>query len=319
MNAWRPQSQEMSEQYNWEGLGVTDAKTIQALQVIIDTLNGPGSLLGTSYKFATFAPSIINAPNTIKERATNGKWSSQSFGDYFFENINTKDIETLVESVMEIVSDFGRVGKYLSDTDPSIGKLAAAIDIEQNSILQESASNVGGYVSQVLTNQGGFTIAAGVEIENAIGSAFDDSITGNFLSNVLQGRQGNDSMFGLQGDDIIGGDQGDDIIDGGVGSDEMWGGEGRNTFLSAVDGFADKIIITAEQSVERLTFDVIEGLDSIDEILIYGSGINSLSTSQQSVDGLSGVGIFVDGNLEAIYTGGALSSDQILNMTSIYA
>ena len=329
MNAWRPQSQEMSEQYNWEALGVTDAKTVQALQVIIDTLNGPGSLLGTSYKFANLAPSIINVPNRIKEQVSNGKWSNQSFGEYFFETINTPDVNSLVNSVKEIVNGFGLIGDFLTKSDLSVRELAASIDVEQKSILQESAANVAGYVSQVLTNQGGFTIAAGVEIENATGSAFDDSIIGNFLSNVLHGELGNDFIQGLQGNDTVYGGLGDDIIDGGIGSDFMAGGLGQNRYISSADGSGDAIVVTsarmkASPGASKIPgtgvisrFDIIEGLDLFDKIYISLDRIEHITTGSISVDGLEGTGIFTNGYLQALYTGGVLTPQQIQTMTYI--
>ena len=88
--------------------------------------------------------------------------------------------------------------------------------------------NVGGYVSQQLDTQGGFTIAAGVEIENAVGGNYSDAITGNHLKNQLQGEHGNDKMFGLQGDDVIRGGNGRDRIKGGSGHDRVIGGRGND-------------------------------------------------------------------------------------------
>ncbi len=47
-------------------------------------------------------------------------------------------------------------------------------------------------------------------IENAVGGAGDDTITGNSGANILTGGGGNDSLFGLEGDDLL---------DGGIGHD----------------------------------------------------------------------------------------------------
>ena len=57
---------------------------------------------------------------------------------------------------------------------------------------------------------GGYTIANGVLIENAVGGDGHDEIVGNFLNNNLIGNSGNDIFIGLSGDDYI---------DGGANSD----------------------------------------------------------------------------------------------------
>jgi Ca2+-binding RTX toxin-like protein len=79
-----------------------------------------------------------------------------------------------------------------------------------------------------------------IEIENAIGGAGNDTITGNSLANVLHGRAGhdklvggggNDTLFGEIGDDTLFGNDGDDLIDGGEGDDTLNGGVGENTLI----------------------------------------------------------------------------------------
>jgi Ca2+-binding RTX toxin-like protein len=66
-------------------------------------------------------------------------------------------------------------------------------------------------------------------LENVIGSAFNDTLTGNVLANVLTGGFGSDTLSGLAGDDTIDGGDGDDRIYGGVGADQITGGAGEDT------------------------------------------------------------------------------------------
>jgi Ca2+-binding RTX toxin-like protein len=61
-------------------------------------------------------------------------------------------------------------------------------------------------------------------IETVIGSAFNDVLQGNDLSNVLLGGPGNDRVSGLGGDDILGGGLGLDRLLGGLGNDILLGG-----------------------------------------------------------------------------------------------
>ena len=88
-----------------------------------------------------------------------------------------------------------------------------------------------------------------VGVESVTTGAFDDSITGNDLSNLLdggggkdwlsgglgddwlKGGDGNDQLFGGLGDDLLEGENGDDLLDGGSGSDEMYGGAGNDIYV----------------------------------------------------------------------------------------
>jgi len=75
--------------------------------------------------------------------------------------------------------------------------------------------------------------------ENVIGSAFNDTITGNSAVNVIQGGGGNDTINGGGGNDILNGGAGNDIINGGDGSDTIHGNAGTDTIHG--DGGNDSI------------------------------------------------------------------------------
>ena len=59
----------------------------------------------------------------------------------------------------------------------------------------------------------------GLDVENAIGGAGDDTINGSPVDNVLDGGAGNDTLNGLAGNDTLRGGDGNDILNGGVGDD----------------------------------------------------------------------------------------------------
>ena len=65
-----------------------------------------------------------------------------------------------------------------------------------------------------------------VGIENLIGSAFQDTLTGNLGANTLQGGDGDDILYGSNGNDILEGGDGDDILYGGKHLDFLEGGDG---------------------------------------------------------------------------------------------
>ena len=60
-----------------------------------------------------------------------------------------------------------------------------------------------------------------VNVENIIGSKFDDIITGDAGTNTLNGGAGNDTLHGGDGNDILIGGAGADVIEGGVGADTV--------------------------------------------------------------------------------------------------
>ena len=111
------------------------------------------------------------------------------------------------------------------DTLRHDGSAAATIDLRAATLLAEEGG--GGWVSHVSGIHGGYTIANGVVIENAVGGSGDDILTGNAADNLLNGRGGDDVMTGGEGDDIFvvqsAGDQVIELAD-----------EGRDTIRSNV-------------------------------------------------------------------------------------
>ena len=180
---------------------------------------------------------------------------------------------------------------------------------------------------------------------NIIGSANDDILRGKFENfgndyldskghhNELTGYRGADTLLGGDGNDIIRAGNGRDVINGGEGADLMYGGFGLNTFENLEDEEADKIYIKSDQWAENWLYgkaenspngekaDKIEEMDSEDRIYIQGVSTSQLSfqagISHESNLGetLSGIGIFADNVLEAVYVGKTLDVGQISSMT----
>ena len=85
------------------------------------------------------------------------------------------------------------------------------------------------------------------DLENVIGSEFDDNLTGNSANNSLTGRDGNDTIAGGEGNDFLTGSNGADILNGGAGSDRFIyfnANEGGDTIADFAVG-TDKIIAIA--------------------------------------------------------------------------
>ncbi|WP_421192912.1 DUF5801 repeats-in-toxin domain-containing protein, partial [Aeromonas enteropelogenes] len=65
---------------------------------------------------------------------------------------------------------------------------------------------------------------------NAIGSAHNDTLTGNSLNNILFGGDGDDVLYGMGGADKLVGGSGNDTLIGGIGADILIGDSGSDTF-----------------------------------------------------------------------------------------
>jgi Ca2+-binding RTX toxin-like protein len=103
--------------------------------------------------------------------------------------------------------------------------------------LREATAGIhgGGYISYGTDMygrivSGGYTIARGVVIENAIGGNGDDTITGNGAVNRLEGGSGNDRL------------------EGGAGADTMIGGSGSDTYY--VDDYGDVIVDSDDPGID---------------------------------------------------------------------
>jgi len=155
---------------------------------------------------------------------------------------------------------------------------------------------------------------------------------------ILQGGDGNDQLWGKAGWDVFDGGKGNDLIragngrdilTGGFGADELHGDFGWNTYKSEKDGFSDLIAIKSDQHLSNWIYgkagnnangekaDIIEGLDANDKIRIIGVFSPDITVrAGATAHGVSGIGIYAKGALEALYTGGDLSIAQLTAMTS---
>lgn len=175
---------------------------------------------------------------------------------------------------------------------------------------------------------------SGVNVENLIGTTFDDQLTGTAGANVIDGLDGADTIMGLGGDDTLNGGLGADLIDGGTGDDTISGGGQADTLIGgggadaiSGGGGADEIIVPDTNfasvdgngsSGDRLTFDVTNTpidatsfaakTTNVEEIDITGTGDNSLSLSESEVTAITGGGnvlkVFRDLGDDVILEGG---------------
>jgi Ca2+-binding RTX toxin-like protein len=70
-----------------------------------------------------------------------------------------------------------------------------------------------------------------VNVENVIGTAYDDDIYGDDFANNLSGGNGKDVVAGGGGNDILSGGNGNDVLHGGLGADALTGGQDSDRFF----------------------------------------------------------------------------------------
>lgn len=126
---------------------------------------------------------------------------------------------------------------------------ACTINLNEATLIDE---NAGGFISRVDNIYGGFTIANGVIIENAIGGKAADTLIGNFYNNTLTGNQGNDILYG---------EGGNDVLIGGTGSDHLFGGLG-------VDYFKMNNMSDSSLNIQDIIHDFDQGVDKVDLLAI---------------------------------------------------
>lgn len=152
----------------------------------------------------------------------------------------------------QAIGDTGGTDKIVA-----VGNKDAFIDLRAATL--ESDFGGGGRVSAHRGVAGGYTIANGVVIENAVGADGDDTLRGNNAANTLDGGAGADTLIGEQGEDVLYGRNGNDTIKAGNGHDEIVAGAGSDEIYG---GRGDDLI-DGEKGTDR-----IHGKDGDD--LIYG-------------------------------------------------
>jgi len=138
-----------------------------------------------------------------------------------------------------------------------------------------------------------------LNIEQVIGSGFDDAISGDNTGDTLSGGGGNDTLNGNGGNDSLAGGAGNDQLNGGIGADTMSGGSGNDSFV--VDNSGDQVLegagggtdtinasvswsMAAGQQIEVLT---ATGFGAID---LAGNELANTLNGNEAANRLNGLG-----------------------------
>lgn len=135
-----------------------------------------------------------------------------------------------------------------------------------------------------------------VDVENIIGTVFDDAMIGSEVANLLVGgdgddaidaHDGDDTLLGGNGDDFLNGYAGDDVIDGGDGNDYISGGMGDDTIITG-PGTGD---VFGDGGFDKLVFEgVVEGIDVDLSYAINSNGFGGAGSFVSSIEAVEGSG-----------------------------
>ncbi|MFK7733466.1 MAG: hypothetical protein AB8B48_17735 [Pseudomonadales bacterium] len=125
-----------------------------------------------------------------------------------------------------------------------------------------------------------------IDIQNVIGSGFDDEIIGNGQDNLINSGAGNDTLTGGAGADTLIGGAGNHTVDGGTGSDDIQLASGTNTITASAGN------------------DTVQG----------GTGVDTVNYS-----GFSSLSVNLNNGTGAVATvdGGAANNDTLSNIEHV--
>jgi Ca2+-binding RTX toxin-like protein len=233
--------------YNWDDLANADIGegaplTPMALDIaVLQAKYGAATANAgaTSYVLTTGAPDLDGGDGLVQ----NGRGYICIWDSAGADSLSSSGATGALLNLNAATLQTGALGADLGDV---IGDVAATSRIfsgmtaATRAEITDPAHTAGGFFSSLLLGgarqPAGYTIAHGVQIENATGGAGDDLIIGNEIGNRLTGAGGKDDLFGGSGADTLDGGAGDDQAFGGLGNDSVADTGGGSNYLRGDEG-----------------------------------------------------------------------------------
>jgi Ca2+-binding RTX toxin-like protein len=101
-------------------------------------------------------------------------------------------------------------------------------------------------------------------VEDVVGSRFDDSITGSAADNRLDGGAGNDVIHAGAGNDTLIGGIGNNVLDGGTGSDTAdYSSSSHMVIASLQGGVAGEVEISSTAPAQEFSHDTLVSIENL--------------------------------------------------------
>ena len=163
--------------------------------------------------------------------------------------------------------------------------------------------------------------------DNIMSHTGADQIYAGIGDDVIHGNHGADIVDGGAGNDIVRGGHGHDDLRGGTGADFLWGGQGSNVLAAGIDTVKDDLYVPVDSVVNTngnpggANRDLLTEVTTEDRIYMHGIDDSALTYAAGVLDpkgsGLSGVGIYANGILEAIvHDSSGLNASQVNEITT---
>jgi Ca2+-binding RTX toxin-like protein len=276
-----------------------------------DTVTYIDSYAGITFNFATGSISGIGNGDTFYDIE---KFIGSNYGDIFIENGDIHDFnggngvdmvsyETATSGITFDLSTLTKTGIAAGDTPENIEVIQATGFAD--TLVGDSNANIfiGGAGSDTIDGGTGsdsawyLTSSAAVQIdllagttaggdaagdtltsiENLIGSAYGDTLTGDTLANKLEGGDGNDTINGGDGADTIFGGIGSDVgsvavSSGAVQVDTLYGGNGNDSITTAANDTGSAAFGEAGNDMITVANGTADGGVGNDQITVTAGG-----------------------------------------------